>query len=435
MYSLLLIFAGRFTLLKYLYGELMTLKQLGQKRTYGLSLCGYSMVFLLLFGFCGLSFAGVSFNNTLHSLALAQRNESQHGKEPTAKIRAVPVFSSQGTESSILSTGPSFIPLHHENSLTPPNTVHIHHTPANDDLKHSNRTTVFKLHFSTPTHRSGFGKVLGWLNDIVDNATLRMIEVFTPFLQSSLPYNGHGDVEVDLDQESTLDDKEVEPLLVGIWLSVMCFDTAVVLLIFCVSFLLLTFSRPHLPRTSQLISPSASENFLAFDDDLELLSDSPFPSSAPVSLNSTSSTASLVFHLVTLNLAPLRLPLPLLLLNAVGILQNNPTRRRLLLAAFVFVGLAVVLFVFEQVSILKGHRQKSGHSSQLQCLSPSSTCPICQDSFHDPYQLPCGHNFCRLCLESWITVHPSCPLCREVITISGEFQMSPIHSIICYSCL
>ncbi|KAB5589669.1 Zinc finger, C3HC4 type (RING finger) protein [Ceratobasidium theobromae] len=43
-------------------------------------------------------------------------------------------------------------------------------------------------------------------------------------------------------------------------------------------------------------------------------------------------------------------------------------------------------------------------------------CPICFSEFDakcKPYIISCGHVFCYACLESMISVSPSCPLCRE----------------------
>uniref|UniRef100_A0A803K3W9 non-specific protein-tyrosine kinase n=1 Tax=Xenopus tropicalis TaxID=8364 RepID=A0A803K3W9_XENTR len=52
-------------------------------------------------------------------------------------------------------------------------------------------------------------------------------------------------------------------------------------------------------------------------------------------------------------------------------------------------------------------------------LRDELTCSICQDIYTDPVTLPCGHNFCRGCIEkTWdwqksIEEDPSCPECRE----------------------
>ncbi|XP_057681517.1 E3 ubiquitin-protein ligase TRIM39-like [Corythoichthys intestinalis] len=46
-------------------------------------------------------------------------------------------------------------------------------------------------------------------------------------------------------------------------------------------------------------------------------------------------------------------------------------------------------------------------------LEEDLRCPTCLDIFKDPVMLPCGHNYCRACLQKWKDVgQRSCPLCR-----------------------
>lgn len=42
-------------------------------------------------------------------------------------------------------------------------------------------------------------------------------------------------------------------------------------------------------------------------------------------------------------------------------------------------------------------------------------CCICLDIFSSPVTLPCGHNFCRSCIQEHLTSDPQrrCPLCQE----------------------
>lgn len=53
-------------------------------------------------------------------------------------------------------------------------------------------------------------------------------------------------------------------------------------------------------------------------------------------------------------------------------------------------------------------------------------CPVCQDIFKDPRQLPCGHSMCVGCLENMVD-HSSdlpfrCPDCRTDFGEVKEFQ-------------
>ncbi|XP_074544010.1 nuclear factor 7, ovary-like isoform X2 [Halichoeres trimaculatus] len=67
-------------------------------------------------------------------------------------------------------------------------------------------------------------------------------------------------------------------------------------------------------------------------------------------------------------------------------------------------------------------------------LEEMLTCPVCQDIFKDPRQLPCGHSVCMSCVEGMID-HSSfipfrCPNCRryfgEVVTVQRNYALSGI---------
>ena len=44
-------------------------------------------------------------------------------------------------------------------------------------------------------------------------------------------------------------------------------------------------------------------------------------------------------------------------------------------------------------------------------VAKAATCPICPEVYTDPRVLPCGHTFCRQCIEAWSEL--ACPVCRE----------------------
>ncbi|EAX97902.1 hypothetical protein TVAG_059670 [Trichomonas vaginalis G3] len=55
------------------------------------------------------------------------------------------------------------------------------------------------------------------------------------------------------------------------------------------------------------------------------------------------------------------------------------------------------------------------------------TCPICMEELHDPVATPCGHVFCRRCIEEWLIRSECCPNCNapnitkdSLITIRGQ---------------
>ena len=41
------------------------------------------------------------------------------------------------------------------------------------------------------------------------------------------------------------------------------------------------------------------------------------------------------------------------------------------------------------------------------------SCPICLEKIKDEKITKCNHKFCKECLETWLNVNISCPICRE----------------------
>jgi len=46
-------------------------------------------------------------------------------------------------------------------------------------------------------------------------------------------------------------------------------------------------------------------------------------------------------------------------------------------------------------------------------VSPSTECPICLLDVIDPVATPCDHAHCRPCIETWLSEHNTCPMCRR----------------------
>ncbi|CAL1591138.1 unnamed protein product [Knipowitschia caucasica] len=65
-------------------------------------------------------------------------------------------------------------------------------------------------------------------------------------------------------------------------------------------------------------------------------------------------------------------------------------------------------------------------SAQSSVLQEELTCPVCLDLYRDPHLLPCGHNFCKNCLERLKRQAERgrfrCPECRDSHRCSGSFQ-------------
>eukprot|EP01102_Stenamoeba_stenopodia_P017408 TRINITY_DN6226_c0_g1_i1.p1 TRINITY_DN6226_c0_g1~~TRINITY_DN6226_c0_g1_i1.p1 ORF type:complete len:347 (-),score=71.72 TRINITY_DN6226_c0_g1_i1:88-1128(-) len=56
-------------------------------------------------------------------------------------------------------------------------------------------------------------------------------------------------------------------------------------------------------------------------------------------------------------------------------------------------------------------------------ISKSLRCSICLEPFWNPVRTPCGHVFCKGCLEGWREKKPSCPLDQQPLPASGSFQV------------
>ncbi|XP_028993665.1 E3 ubiquitin/ISG15 ligase TRIM25 [Betta splendens] len=68
----------------------------------------------------------------------------------------------------------------------------------------------------------------------------------------------------------------------------------------------------------------------------------------------------------------------------------------------------------------------SAQIEQSQVLQEELTCPVCLDLYRDPHLLPCGHNFCKTCLDHLKQQAERgrirCPECRESHRIGTVFQ-------------
>ena len=51
------------------------------------------------------------------------------------------------------------------------------------------------------------------------------------------------------------------------------------------------------------------------------------------------------------------------------------------------------------------------------------TCAICHDKLLDPVTTPCGHNYCKLCLDRWLRRCHKCPLDNAMLP-KVEFKVN-----------
>ncbi|CAH8618494.1 unnamed protein product [Schistosoma mattheei] len=63
-------------------------------------------------------------------------------------------------------------------------------------------------------------------------------------------------------------------------------------------------------------------------------------------------------------------------------------------------------------------------------LSPHLFCPICQEAFCNPQRAPCGHSFCKNCIEPWIQNTPNCPVDRKPISKGSMHHDFIVENII-----
>ncbi|XP_075948555.1 E3 ubiquitin/ISG15 ligase TRIM25 isoform X1 [Anarhichas minor] len=68
----------------------------------------------------------------------------------------------------------------------------------------------------------------------------------------------------------------------------------------------------------------------------------------------------------------------------------------------------------------------SAQSEQPSVLQEELTCPVCLDLYRDPHLLPCGHNFCKTCLDRLKRQADRgrfrCPECRDSHRCGTNFQ-------------
>lgn len=61
----------------------------------------------------------------------------------------------------------------------------------------------------------------------------------------------------------------------------------------------------------------------------------------------------------------------------------------------------------DDAPILQSQTQLNEEEEEAGCI-----CSICMEELHDPVSTPCGHVFCRRCIEEWLLRSDVCPYCN-----------------------
>jgi hypothetical protein len=60
----------------------------------------------------------------------------------------------------------------------------------------------------------------------------------------------------------------------------------------------------------------------------------------------------------------------------------------------------------------------SGSCCHIHASDVNHECPICLKVIFNKYIIQCGHLFHKICIENWLKLNNSCPVCRQVISIT-----------------
>jgi len=64
--------------------------------------------------------------------------------------------------------------------------------------------------------------------------------------------------------------------------------------------------------------------------------------------------------------------------------------------------------------------------------SKDEVCSICCDVFQDRdcvRQLPCKHQYHKACVDRWLSLNPTCPLCKDDITNQGHEEVMETYDL------
>lgn len=81
------------------------------------------------------------------------------------------------------------------------------------------------------------------------------------------------------------------------------------------------------------------------------------------------------------------------------------------------------------------NEEENEESQTRYFLDPKSVschlyCSICQEVFKDPHRAPCGHSYCRQCIEPWLKQSKTCPEDRQPLSFSAMHHDFILENII-----
>lgn len=68
--------------------------------------------------------------------------------------------------------------------------------------------------------------------------------------------------------------------------------------------------------------------------------------------------------------------------------------------------------------------------SRVEVIDPGMDCPICLVEFRSTIvkEMPCKHQFCAKCIEKWLGIHCTCPVCRFNMPVE-ERKEDEVHEM------
>ncbi|KAM4583621.1 E3 ubiquitin-protein ligase TRIM21-like isoform 1-T2 [Odontesthes bonariensis] len=85
-------------------------------------------------------------------------------------------------------------------------------------------------------------------------------------------------------------------------------------------------------------------------------------------------------------------------------------------------------FLPSEAQLPGSEAQSQRSEAQFQRSEAQFLCSICLDVFTDPVSTPCGHNFCKSCIDKHWEGSSQCPVCKETFASRPELQVNAFIS-------